>query len=78
MSTLSNRILSVLRRRTTKGLTVGEIYDRVAVGSGITGASYSSVRARVYELAKSGKLNRGETRRDTTSNYKSATFTRAQ
>lgn len=75
MSTLSNTILSIMRRRRVKGLTVGEIYDRVAT-DGITSPSYNTVRARVYELARSGKLLRGEQRKDTESERFAATFTR--
>jgi len=58
MSTIKNTILSVTRR-TVKGFTVGEIYDRLAtraLSAGTRPPPYNSVRARVYELEKAGSL----------------------
>ena len=69
---LNSTILSVTRR-TTKGFTVGEIFDRVSK-KGVT-APYNSVRARVYELATAGKLSRSGTRRDSQSHRNSTVFT---
>ena len=78
MSTINSTILSILRRRRVKGLTVGEIYDRMLDVHTMPMPEYSSVRARVYELEKSGKIYRGPPRPDEYSGVPSATFTRSQ
>lgn len=78
MSTLTSTILAVTRR-TTKGFTVGEIFDRVAVKmEDATGTSplYNSVRARVYELAARGQLFANATRKDSLSGRTATTFVR--
>lgn len=78
MSTLNSTILSVTRR-TTKGFTVGEIFDRVqarALSAGTQVPSYNTVRARVYELANSGKLLANDTRADTVSGRTATAFVR--
>jgi len=78
MSTLNSTILSVTRR-TVKGFTVGEIYDRVLERTLTTGAKtppYNSVRARVYELAAAGELVANNTRKDTVSGRSAQTFKR--
>ncbi len=77
-TTLNNLILSVTRR-TTKGFTVGEIFDRVQerhLTAGTTVPSYNTVRARVYELADSGGLIRNDVRKDSLSGRMSTTFVR--
>lgn len=76
--TLNSTILSVTRR-TTKGFTVGEIFDRVserALQAGLDAPSYNSVRARVYELASSGSLVANDTRKDSVSGRTATTFVR--
>lgn len=75
---LNSTILSVTRR-TVKGFTVGEIFDRVQdrlEAAGKTVPPYNSVRARVYELATAGQLNRAGARRDPISNRTASVFTR--
>lgn len=77
-STLNNTILAVTRR-TTKGFTVGEIFDRVrskALDSGGSMPPYSSVRARVYELATTGSLLAVNTRKDSISGRTATAFVR--
>lgn len=77
-TTLNNTILSVTRR-TTKGFTVGEIFDRVQARAAATGVSpppYNSVRARVYELSSAGKLFANDTRKDSISGRVATTFVR--
>lgn len=77
-TTLSNTILSVTRR-TVKGFTVGEIFDRVAERALVAGATvplYNSVRARVYELASDGRLYANDTRKDSISGRTATTFVR--
>jgi len=76
MSTINSTILSVMRRRQVKGLTVGEIYDRVSQQYSATVPAYSTVRARVYELANSGKLYCSGDRKDTISGRFATTFVR--
>lgn len=79
MSTLNSTILSVTRR-TVKGFTVGEIYDRVLERVLTTGANtppYNSVRARVYELAAAGELVANNTRKDAVSGRSAQTFKRS-
>jgi hypothetical protein len=76
---LNNTILSVTRR-TTKGFTVGEIFDRVTTQSlkkGDDSPVYSSVRARVAELCASGKLTVNSTRKDPVSGRDSFTYVRS-
>lgn len=76
---LSSTILSVTRR-TTRGFTVGEIFDRVEMRSylaGVEAPAYSTVRARVYELANSGKLFNNGLRADSSTGRNSATFVRS-
>jgi len=76
MSTLNSTILAVTRR-TTKGFTVGEIFDRVtekALAAGAQTPSYNSVRARVYELANNGSLLAVDTRPDSVSGRTAAAF----
>ena len=76
--TITNTILSVTRR-TVNGFTVGEIFDRVqarAAQAGNTPPSYSSVRARVYELSSAGKLYALDTRKDSISGRVATTFVR--
>lgn len=51
---LKTQILSVTRK-TKRGLTVGEIFDRLSVKPDMK-SSYSTVRARIYEMADSGQL----------------------
>lgn len=78
MSTLNSTILAVTRR-TVKGFTVGEIFDRVVekqLSAGVTTASYNSVRARVYELAAAGQLWANDTRKDSVSGRTATTFVR--
>lgn len=78
MSTLNSTILAVTRR-TTKGFTVGEIFDRVqekALSAGNTAPPYNSVRARVYELASNGALFANDTRKDSVSGRTATTFVR--
>lgn len=78
-TTLNSTILSVTRR-TVKGFTVGEIFDRVsarALDSGaITPPPYNSVRARVYELASRGALVANDVRKDSISGRQATTFVR--
>jgi hypothetical protein len=79
MSTLNSTILSVTRR-TTKGFTVGEIFDRVqlkAASAGTTPPPYNSVRARVYELSSAGLLWANDTRKDSISGRVATTFRRS-
>jgi hypothetical protein len=86
MTTLNNTILSVTRR-TTKGFTVGEIYDRVVeryllpktgtLAPTSTPPPYNSVRARVYELARSGSLKTTGVRKDPVSDRTAKTFARS-
>lgn len=84
MTTLNNTILSITRR-TTKGFTVGEIYDRVvaryltkmATSDTFTTPPYNSVRARVYELARQGSLQTTGTRKDPVSAREAKTFARS-
>ena len=75
MSTISNQILSIMRRRQVKGLTVGEIFDRLCNQSDFMPV-YSSVRARVYELADSGKLTFSGVRKDIETGRTASTHTR--
>lgn len=49
-NTLKNQIMKAALKRPVKGLTVREAWDK-----GI-GTTYSSVRARMYELAEAGEL----------------------
>ena len=75
---LKNTILSVTRR-TKNGFTVGEIFDRVSsrfTGFGSLPPAYSTVRARVYELASSGKLVSTGTRTDSTTGATANAFRR--
>lgn len=79
-TTLKSKILAVTRR-TTKGFTVGEIYDRVHACNFFDGLSsfsapYNSVRARVYELCTAGKLLGINVRKDTVSGRLATTFVR--
>lgn len=84
MTTINNTILSVTRR-TAKGFTVGEIYDRVVArylahvfdGGEPVAPPYNSVRARVYELARKGSLSTTGTRKDPVSGFKAKTFARS-
>ncbi len=79
MQNLKNTILSVTRR-TTKGFTVGEIFDRVEnrfVNNSVNPPAYSTVRARVYELADSGLLTANAVRKDTISNRVATTFVKS-
>lgn len=79
MSTINSTILSIMRRRHVKGLTVGEIDDLFQKRwPGMVLPLYSSVRARVYELVKSGKLQPAGVRKDSTTNRDAMTFTRPQ
>ncbi len=78
MTTLNSMILSVTRR-TTKGFTVGEIFDRVVsklAASGAKTPTYSGVRARVYELRDAGQLQANDTRKDEVSGRTATTFIR--
>lgn len=52
-NTLKSQILKAVGRRPAKGLTVSEAYYDKYIGT-----TYSSVRARMYELADEGKLFR--------------------
>lgn len=77
-----NSVILSVTRRTKKGLTVGEIFDRLENRYAKNGKLfetplYSSVRAQVARLAKSGKLQVVGARRDPLSNRNSATFRRA-
>jgi hypothetical protein len=74
-TTLNNAILRVTRR-TVKGFTVGEIFDRLS-SSDDRNTPYNSVRARVYELAAAGKLAHVGERRDPVSGRESKVFVRA-
>lgn len=71
MSTLKEDILKSLGR-SKKDFTVREIYDRLC-NKGIYDP-YSSVRARVYEMANEGVLFRVGERRDKYRNIVSTTF----
>jgi hypothetical protein len=78
-TTLNSTILSVTRR-TVNGFTVGEIFDRVqarAVTKSGQPPAYSTVRARVYELANAGQLYANDTRKDSVSGRESTTFVRS-
>ena len=78
-TTISNQILSVMRRRQVKGLTVGEIFDRVYASRGIGPFPvYSSIRARVSELVDSGDLEISGDRKDDMSGRTALTYTRPQ
>jgi len=73
---LNNTILSVTHR-TKKGFTVGEIFDRVGTrlaNLGFLTPKYSTVRARVYELAESRNLRTSGFRRDSTTNRRARVF----
>lgn len=72
--TLNSAVLDVTRR-TVKGFTVGEIFERILSKHDMN-AVYGSVRARVYELAAAGELLEVGTRRDTYSNRESKVFAR--
>lgn len=77
-TTINNTILSVTRR-TKKGFTVGEIFDRVVnryVSKGLNPPLYNSVRARVSELARRGRLTSLPARPDVDSGRMSTTFVR--
>jgi hypothetical protein len=77
-NTLNSKILAVTRR-TQKGFTVGEIFDRLAnkmIDNGEAPPPYGSVRARVYELRTAGHLFTNDVRRDQTSGREAATFVR--
>ena len=78
MSTISNQILSIMRRRQVKGLTVGEIFDRLCAQNWASVPVYSSIRARVYELADSGKLTYSGVRKDSDTGRRASTYTRPQ
>ena len=73
---LNSTILSVTRR-TVNGFTVGEIFDRVQNKLGSEAPKYSTVRARVYELAQAAKLRANGVRRDRVSGRESTTFVRS-
>lgn len=75
---LSNTILSVTRR-TKNGFTVGEIFDRVQtklLNNFDNVPAYSTVRARVYELANSGKLGARSYRKDSVTGREATTYVR--
>lgn len=75
---LKNTILSVTRR-TVRGFTVGEIFDRVQnrlQKSGKTVPAYNTVRARVYELEAGGALFNIETRQDSLTGSRAKAFVR--
>lgn len=77
-TTLNNTILSITRR-TTKGFTVGEIFDRLQLKAAKTGRNappYNSVRARVYELKGAGKLLAIDIRKDSVSGRDAQAFVR--
>lgn len=76
---LNNTILNVTRR-TKAGFTVGEIFDRVQnklLDSGTAVPKYSTVRARVYELASNGSLTTVGARKDSVSGFNASTFRRS-
>ncbi len=81
-TTIRSKILSIMRRRQYKGLTVGEIFDRlcqqaeVETDSAFSYVVYSSVRARVYELANDGKLAATGVRKDTETGRTATTYIR--
>lgn len=77
MSTLNSKILSVTRR-TKKGYTVGEIFDRlVNQYDNVYGRHpYNSVRARVYELARTGSLLSVGERKDSETGRTAKVFVR--
>lgn len=52
-NTLKNQILKAAKNRPVKGLTVREAFYTKMIGE-----TYSSVRARIYELADDGVLYR--------------------
>lgn len=77
-TTINNTILSVTRR-TKKGFTVGEIFDRVLnryLNADTVPPPYGSVRARVYELARAGALSQAGTHKDPLSKRTAKTFVR--
>ena len=77
-TTLNSTILSVTRR-TVKGFTVGEIFDRVQARTESNGNQtppYNSVRARVYELCSRGDLVAVDTRKDSISGRTATAFVR--
>lgn len=73
---LKNVILRVTRR-TKKGFTVGEIFDRVSRLYSHRNVPYSSVRARVYEMAKEGLLVTKAKRADSLTGRKASAFVRS-
>jgi hypothetical protein len=73
-TSLKSLILSATRR-TKKGFTVGEIFDRVS--SKLTNTvRYSTVRARVYELAQAGLLEATGVRNDSITGRAATVFVR--
>jgi hypothetical protein len=72
--TLNSTILSVTRR-TKNGFTVGEIFDRI-VNRGGRVPLYSTVRARVYELANDNQLVSTGVRKDSSTGRTATTFRR--
>lgn len=78
MATLNGLILSVTRK-TKRGFTVGEIFDRLVLLSdsrGLTIPQYNSVRARVSELVQKGALRVKDERKDPVSHRTSMVFVR--
>jgi hypothetical protein len=76
---LKNTILSITRR-TKRGFTVNEIFNRVNerfTASGQSTPLYSSVRARVYELANSGSLVSTSARADSSTGRTAKLFRRS-
>lgn len=58
-TTLKNQILTIARRRLTKGVTVAELTATIQtnfMNNDGTTVPASSIRARTYELAQDGEL----------------------
>jgi hypothetical protein len=73
---LKSDILKVLKR-TKKGFTTGEIYDRLEAKATREGGKqplYHSVRARVYELNETGAVISAGFRADTNSGVTATAF----
>ena len=75
-NTLKSRILHATRRCVKKGLTVGEIYDRLTNDNTFTYPNYASVRSQVYKMETAGDLEFVSFRKDKVSKRTSCTFRR--
>jgi hypothetical protein len=70
--TLKEHIKKTVQRAGNRGLTVGEIFDRV---TDKVGSSYDSVRGRTYELANAGELRKSGARNDSVTGASATIFT---